>query len=495
MRKRARYVKPKLRKEAIDSFIAVNALVANTPVNLDRRLVADARHFITVVLERLATRYDPSNIQVSLDYNLLMDLWRFGPGAANGIRGTHAADKIQQDMTCTDSCVPLVVRLRRNNAYFFGHDFANKKLGYVVIQGSRLTTVPKNETVERTIAIEPSGNMALQLAAGRYLEMALCYIGLDITCQQPKNKLMALRGSKDGSIATIDLKEASNMVSIELVRQLMPPSWVDLLMAVRSPEIDVPGYGWTQLNMISTMGNGFTFPLMTLMLCSLIYAYRAQRGGPNLRIDWSSTCVFGDDIIVPTHEYTGICEVLHQAGLVVNHDKSYHEGPFRESCGGDYWNGYDVTPFYAKSLANDRHVYTVINQVYEWCARHNILLYRSLIFLRQCLRGKVHVIPEWHNPDEGVLSSGCPRRYTYLHTVIPRSRLPEDNHFAIMLISGGYIEAESGGPGLFYQPRPFQTKAVVRKARLPQGYLDGSDPVKRVGSITSFIEAYLFLMN
>jgi hypothetical protein len=445
------------------------------------------------VLERLATRFDPDNIQVTLDHSLLFDLWRYGPGAGNGVKGTHAAEKIQQHMTCTHPSVPYVLKLRQNNAYFRLYDERHEGRGYTVIDGSRLTTVPKNEDTERTIAIEPVGNMALQLAAGRYLEMALKSIGLDITNQQPKNKLLALRGSLDGSIATIDLSKASDMITPDLVRALMPRDWYSLLMTLRSPRIEVPGHGWMDLNMISTMGNGFTFPLMTLILVSLIYGYRASRGGPNQRIDWSSTCVFGDDIIVPTHEYADICQILHQAGLVVNHDKSYSDGPFRESCGGDYYNGYDVTPFYVRNLQTDPAIYVAINQVFEWSARHNLLLHRSLAYLKSCLRGKVHFVPEWFGPDQGFRTAKVSRRFTYLKQEMPRRTLSDDNLFAVMLACGGYLTGS--GPDIVYTPRPLKTRSVVRKARMPSGYLSGFDPLSRTAAISTYIEAYSFLME
>lgn len=493
MRKRAAYYNPKLRQEAISSFIATNASVGATVVTLDRGLVADARHFITVVLERLATRFDPGNIQVTLDHSLLFDLWRYGPGAGNGVKGTHAADKIQQKMTCTHPSVPFVSKLRQNNAYFRLFDERNGGVGYTVVEGSRLTTVPKNEDTERTIAIEPVGNMALQLAAGRYLEMALKSIGLDITNQQPKNKLLAMRGSIDGSIATIDLSKASDMITPALVRALLPRDWYNLLMTLRSPKIDVPGHGWMELNMISTMGNGFTFPLMTLLLVSLIYGYRASRGGPNLRIDWKSTCVYGDDIIVPSHEYADICEILQQAGLVVNHDKSYSEGPFRESCGGDYFNGYDVTPFYVRNLSTDPSIYVAINQVFEWSAKHNLLLHRSISYLKSCLRGKVHFVPEWFGPDQGFRTMQVAKRFTYLKQEMPVRKLSDDNLFAVMLACGGYLNSQ--GPDIVYTPRPLKTRSVVRKARLPSGYLSGIDPLSRSEAISTYIEAYSFLMG
>jgi hypothetical protein len=353
--------------------------------------------------------------------------------------------------------------------------------GVVQIKGSRLATVPKNQDTERTIAIEPSGNMCLQLSAGAYLEGALRYIGLDITTQQPKNKAMAKRGSISGDVATLDLKAASDMISIDLVRALMPPEWFELLMALRSPFISIPqGKGkeasWVELNMISTMGNGFTFPLMTLLIVSLIYGYRCKLGGPRLFINWKDTCVFGDDIIIPTSEYTLAVDTLTRAGLIVNLDKSFSSGPFRESCGGDYLNGVDITPFYVKSLSNELDVYVVINQVMQWSLREKFPLHRTLTLLRSMLNGKPHLVPEWYNPDQGILTSGCSRRYTYLSRR-PR-KVPVSNYglfFALPLAVGGYIE-EIGG-ALFYTPRELKPpKVYVRRSRLPQGFLDGWDP-------------------
>jgi hypothetical protein len=391
------------------------------------------------------------------------------------------------------------------NPYFVARDGREGVSGTTRVEGSRLTTVPKNEDTERTIAIEPSGNMCLQLAAGMYLEGALQHIGLDIRNQQPKNVAMAKRGSRDGDIATLDLKSASDMISIDLVRALMPSEWFDLLMKLRSPTITVSSDGkardvdiQVELHMISTMGNGFTFPLMTLLLVALIYGYRCTRGGPSLFIDWTNTCVFGDDIIIPTHEYAGFVDVLTKAGLVVNLDKSYSEGSFRESCGGDFLNGVDVTPFYVKSLATEPDVYVVINQVASWGARENLNMHRTLTLLRSFIDGKPHLVPEWMNPDQGVLTSGCPRRYTHLTLDHGRQRLPKGAEpFAMPLACGGYFCPSQGGVGtagwnkplpvdfdfsavgdeLFYVPRSVKPPKVrVRRSRLPQGFLDGWDP-------------------
>jgi len=490
MRKRAGYHDPGLAQKAIDSFKETNRLMGSRELDLTGPLIDNARHYITVMLERFNTRLGEFNIQNTLDWDYLFDQWRFGPGASNGIKGSHAAEKIDQSMSCTVRSVPLVFLLRRSNTYFRLYDEAQRKLGITLVSGSRMTTVPKNEETERTIAIEPLGNMCLQLAAGRYLENVLRYIGLDISTQQPKNKALANRGSIDDSIATIDLKAASDMISIDLVRALLPKEWFKLLMDLRSPEIEYPDGSVEKLNMISTMGNGFTFPLMTLILCSLIYGFRSARNGPSLFIDWSKTCVFGDDIIIPKGEYLGFCEVLRGAGFIVNTDKSFCDGPFRESCGGDYFEGYDVTPFYVKSVETQPEVYVVINQVLEWCARHNLLLPRTLNLLKTFIDGKCHLVPEWLNPDQGLLVASGPRRYTYLKPVPRRARL-KNPWFEMMLAIGGFIVEDNLHK--FYLPRLYKTEARVKRSRIPSGFLDGSDPIKRAKSSSNFIEACAFL--
>lgn len=501
-RKRARFLREDLRGKAIADFLAINETVGKLQLNsppsssLDRRIVDNARYFITNILERYTYSFDELAVQQPLEMSYLYSNWRFGPGASNGIKGTHTADKIHQDMTCTALCEPLVLKLRSLNPYFVSRDGRLKVSGTKQIEGSRLTTVPKNEDTERTIAIEPSGNMCLQLAAGMYLEGALRHIGLDIRNQQQKNIAMAKRGSISGDVATLDLKSASDMISIDLVRALMPCEWFDLLIKLRSPTITIQADGKSlnddiqvELNMISTMGNGFTFPLMTLILVALIYGYRCIHGGPTLFIDWTNTCVFGDDIIIPVHEYNGFVDVLTKAGLIVNLDKSFSEGAFRESCGGDFLNGVDVTPFYVKSLASMADIYVVINQVLVWGERNKIHLHRTLSLLRTFIDGKPYLVPEWMNPDQGILTSGCPTRYTYLSKSPEMVRLHNGaTHFSMPLAVGGYIMPV--GVELFYLPRSNKPPRVrARRSRLPKGFLDGWDPGYRSLPAASVVAA------
>jgi hypothetical protein len=490
MRKRAGFVIPDLDLKAKAKFKELNSKLDGFAPSLRQDIRDNASHFILVMIERYFTSLDDLNIQVDFDRRVVQEMWRFGPGASNGITGTHTATKLEDAFTCTELSEPHVLRLRRLSPYLHAFDGKNGRSGTRLICGSKLSTVPKNEDTVRTIATEPLGNMALQLAAGHVLEGVLRYVGCDISTQQPKNKALAHRGSIDGAVCTIDLSSASDMITPELVRQLLPDKWYRYLMEIRSPKTDIDGE-WIELHMISTMGNGFTFPLMTLIICSLVYANRVcNHSGRNLWLDWSCTAVFGDDIIVPTDEYETLCEVLSSAGLVVNRDKSFASGPFRESCGGDYHLGIDVTPFYVRNLAYDSELYVAINQLLEWSGRTNFYPVDTLKLLVSWLSRAPFFVPEWCNPDQGIRTSLVPRSYKRLE--LSPKRVVYRGPFAMMLACGGYIE--QGGSNLFYTPRTRRARYVVRSSRLPKGYLDGSDPLTRSGATRSHVDRLIHLI-
>ncbi len=471
MRKRAKLGERGLREKALASFLETNVSLKGFRHSLNSETLYHARSFITNALERFTRSLDGNYIQGTLKYPFLLDNWRFGPGASFETLDNHAVDKFEERWTCTAGAEPLVRILRVSNSYFQRFDALRGNDGVRRVRGSRLDTVPKNEDTERTIAIEPLGNMALQLAAGRYLEGALVKIGLDIREQQPKNKDLARVGSLDGSIATIDLKCASDMISTDVVQALLPPCWYTLLMNLRSPFICIKGV-WHELYMISTMGNGFTFPLMTLLLASLVYANRVACGGPtNCWLDWSQTAVYGDDIIVPVSEYESLLVVLHEAGLIVNRSKSFSEGPFRESCGGDFHTGMDITPFYVKDLDTDASVYVTLNSVFSWSSRHK-LLPRTIEFLRGLL-SRVLLVPEYANPDAGLRTRDCPRRYRELRPKVKyiEHRSKADALMTIPLLAGGYLNTYR--EKLCFSPRLKKVRWELRKSRLPKGHLDG----------------------
>lgn len=479
--KRMQFQDTDLAKDTMRRFVDLNSSLEGFKTSLSDIDKFNARHFIRVALENYSTSVDGS-IQEPLLYDHLFDLWRFGPGTSQGVYGTHAVNKVSAKMTCTSECLPLVRRLRSLDPHFSSFD-ARYGCGTRVVKGSKLSTVRKNQETDRTIAVEPLGNMCLQLAAGAYLTLVLKHIGLNIENQQESNRFLAWAGSKYNSYATIDLKSASDLISLDLVRAVLPTEWFFLLKSIRSQQIYVDGE-WHTMNMISTMGNGFTFPLMTLILVSLVYAAQCRRSSThNLRVDFEHTAVFGDDIIVPVKDYDDVVEVLTSAGLIVNYDKSYSEGPFRESCGGDYYNGYTCTPFYIKSLVTHAETYVAINQLVGWCVRHNVWLHRTLALLISFIGPRPLLVPEWEDPSHGILTQGGPRRYKCLLPVIPYKKVSRGNYFLSKLAVGGFIT--SAGKAIVYVPRSERprvrsesenTAYAIVSRRYPKGYTAGYDP-------------------
>lgn len=491
-------VQKELDEKARKDFVLINDEV--TPPNLegvDPVIIGEAQAFIYRALTGFtATHSDVP--QSELDLDLLYSFWRFGPGSSKGVTGTHFADKIRQAFTTTAKCLPLVRFMRTVtpliNLFDLKHPCSE---GVRTVRGSGLGSVGKNREKNRTIATEPSGNMAIQLALGVYIQLALKWVGLDIECQEAKNKSLACLASLWGKLCTIDLSSASDLISIELIQLLWPTVWYQWFMTTRSSECEVKQNTWLKLNMMSTMGNGFTFPMMTMTLLALLFGYMRSRGDlKNNRVDYTRIGVYGDDIICPVEYYDGFVELLHKMGLKVNVQKSYATGPFRESCGGDYHHGLEITPFYIEAINTDSEVYVAINKLLLWSSFHEVSLPRTLIFLRSLLKSKVHLVPEWEDPSSGILYLFPPRRYTYLSPLKEYKEKLICNDLDLFCILGGYVEppdpnAKGRRDFMRWAPRAEKNSAAVlelldehsvklthevKNARLPKGYLDGHDP-------------------
>jgi hypothetical protein len=99
--------------------------------------------------------------------------------------------------------------------------------------------------------------------------------------------------------------------------------------------------------MISSMGNGYTFCLETDVFLSIaragVNAFARYAGRPELH---DQAWVYGDDVIVPVDAYATVVDFLEACGIVVNSDKSYNTGSFRESCGFDWFEEQYVSSTY-----------------------------------------------------------------------------------------------------------------------------------------------------
>lgn len=209
--------------------------------------------------------------------------------------------------------------------------------GLNVVRGNVMITVPKSAKTDRVICYEPHANIWLQLSVGSFLKHRLMKFGVNLE-DQSINQRKALRGSLTRLLATIDLSMASDTLALELVYELLPIDWALYLDELRSKETLWPDGVWRTNEKFSSMGNGFTFELESLIFYALCCAVA------------NNVSVFGDDIIVPTESFERVKHVLENSGFVLNSAKSFAEGNFRESCGMDAFCGVDCTPVYVRDL-------------------------------------------------------------------------------------------------------------------------------------------------
>lgn len=225
---------------------------------------------------------------------------------------------------------------------------------------NRLAFVAKNWKTMRTIACEPGHLLPFQLAFDAYIKHRLARVfGIDLS-NQKRNTDAARAASISGVDATIDLKGASDSLSCALVRCNVSASWWDILRRLRVSDYRSVEVGSGTYSKYSSMGNGVTFGLETAVFACAAYACGVD-----------TPIVYGDDIIVPVTASERLIRFLRFLGFRTNVDKTFVSGPFRESCGGDFWSGVDVTPVYLRASVWDRGTRHLIwNGMRARCSPH-----------------------------------------------------------------------------------------------------------------------------
>jgi hypothetical protein len=206
--------------------------------------------------------------------------------------------------------------------------------------------------IDRAIAVEPAVNLFFQKGLGHSIRQRLKrQCGWDLDLAQDIHRRKACEASLSREFATLDLSNASDTVSINLVKLLLPAAWSRELLALRSPSTLIDGK-WHVLEKFSSMGNGYTFELETLVFAGLLSTLLERIGHEGSL--GKDLFVFGDDLIIPDDASDAAIAMLKFCGFSINVEKTF-SGPlgFRESCGGDYFNGLDVRPHYIKELIND----------------------------------------------------------------------------------------------------------------------------------------------
>lgn len=293
---------------------------------------------------------------------------RFSSGASTsrsrlkGAARSKYSNTIPNDVT--PAALPYAYALVKSTPLW---DLTSSKCRYNIVTGNRVSTVPKNSKTDRVIAFEPDMNMALQLAVGHHFRKSLKKVGLDLN-DQTINQELAREGSITGLLATIDLSSASDSISYRLVMDLLPFEWFNILDKLRAVRGVLPDGETVVWEKFSSMGNGFTFELETLLFASLCIGVSKQAGVPlsSAKINRNFS-VYGDDIIVPVSIADNLIEALRCVGFSTNTEKTFTTGPFRESCGAHFYRGTCVKPFYIRSPINTiQRLCWLVNRIRLW---------------------------------------------------------------------------------------------------------------------------------
>lgn len=225
----------------------------------------------------------------------------------------------------------------------------------------RVISVPKTLKTPRIIAIEPVCMQYTQQAVMEnlveLLESHSLTAGRINFVDQTVNQKLALSSSSIGDLATIDLKDASDRVSSQLVWEMLSahPAFRQAVFDCRSLRADVPGHGVHTLARFASMGSALCFPIEAMVFYTIILSAITRRSGQRLTLKSllrasEGVRVYGDDIIVPVGYVQDVWNELEWFNLRVNGRKSFWTGKFRESCGLDAYDGVPVTPVYVRRL-------------------------------------------------------------------------------------------------------------------------------------------------
>ena len=234
------------------------------------------------------------------------------------------------------SSVPTITQGARDFLPFFwesawGRCVQSAYASPETVRGNRFSSVLKDALRERGICIEPSVNVYWQLAIGTHWKQRLLRVfQYDLYDAESRHKRLAREGSVSGNKATIDLTDASDRQVTALIQLLVEEDWFLLLDSLRSKFTRLDDR-WYSLEKFSSMGNGFTFELMTVILTALVVTCCEFRGLPSqLGTDLS---VYGDDIICHPDVARDLLKILPFFWIQGERKENVH----RRSISGKLW--------------------------------------------------------------------------------------------------------------------------------------------------------------
>lgn len=344
---------------------------------------------------------------------------------------------------------------------------ASEYLSPCVVPGNRFTTVPKDAFKNRGICVEPGGNVWLQLGIGKYMRSRLQRKGLLLSGGRSErlHHSLAREGSYNGTLATMDCSNASDTICKVLVQAVLPPAWFELLNSVRSKKSLIDGR-WVLLEKFSSMGNGFTFELETLLFAAMAKAIGSSRFS-----------VYGDDIIVESEKAADMSALLRYLGFSLNEKKTFVDGWFRESCGGDFLMGEWVRPFHLEEVPTEPiHWVRIHNKLFRFtaglCEEPTNPFYKVWLHIRDQIpahivrtcRGPVSLGDEVLHSREPIVKVVDGNDYIACSRLIPTSRVIPLKYFSShAILAYALLGGDSAGP----TPRGEPDGYHVRRWRPP----------------------------
>lgn len=292
------------------------------------------------------------------------------------------------------------------------------------IDNSLWRLVAKDQSKYRSICMEPAVFMAAQQGVRHWL-MAMIRHGVGRRfiriSDQGRNRALARYGSETGKIDTIDLSSASDSVSKDLVHAIFPSRVAFYLLATRTSLVDLgDSTPLMRVKKFAPMGSAVCFPTQCLVFAAAsIYAAVCHRSGapegfvldasyitdkrvhdainsfsaevsPGSTRKYEPLGVYGDDIAIDCRLSGHLMSVLTLLGFEVNSSKSFRgEQAFRESCGGWFIRGVEVTPLLFRvkrytGVGTPEHLASVVDGANN-ALDHGYRYYR-MVLVRHALR-------------------------------------------------------------------------------------------------------------
>jgi hypothetical protein len=360
---------------AMQKFDSFELLCKQTNARF-RALERDSKFTGRVVGLHIAVQRKISRILGEFSFEEFVEMADWGPGATTLLtsRNARATNKFQCETGITRDLYALLPSdlLREVYPLWISHI---SDVGFPQFQiGNKVVTVPKDATANRVIAIEPGFNLWFQKAVGSMIQRRLLRCGIDLRYQDA-NQRLAYQASKDAVNATVDFSSASDSIASEVIREIFDctsvsegrpitlSKWFSVMDSCRS-HYGRRGEDWVKWDKFSSMGNGFTFQLESLLFFAIAKCCQEEVHRHSSNAECGDVSVYGDDVIVPVdclELFSVMCDFY---GFRINQKKTHFSSAFRESCGSHFMSGVDTKPVYLKShLSGALSFYRLANAV------------------------------------------------------------------------------------------------------------------------------------